>query len=131
MTTNKGNSVGWFEIYVDNMERAKKFYQQVFQTELQSLSNPGTVAQGIEMWAFPGDMSRYGANGALVKMEGFSAGRNSIIVYFSCQNCAVEEARVKQAGGKIQQTKVSLGEYGFMSLAIDTEGNMIGLHSMT
>ncbi len=35
-----------------------------------------------------------------------------------------------QAGGRIQRDKMSIGQYGFIALAIDTEGNMIGLHSM-
>ena len=75
-------------------------------------------------------MENYGASGALVKMEGFPAGGNSILVYFACEDCAVEESRVVDAKGKIQQTKMSIGEYGFISHIIDTEGNMIGLHSM-
>ena len=34
------------------------------------------------------------------------------------------------AGGKIQREKMSIGEYGHIVLAIDTEGNLFGLHSM-
>jgi len=30
----------------------------------------------------------------------------------------------------VHQDKISLREYGFMTLITDTEGNMIGLHSM-
>jgi hypothetical protein len=75
-------------------------------------------------------MDRWGAGGALVKMEGFSSGRNSVLIYFICQDCAVEAARVVAAGGSIQREKFSIGEYGFIALALDSEGNMIGLHSM-
>jgi len=49
--------------------------------------------------------------------------------YFGSDDCAIEESRVKEAGGKIMQPKQSIGEYGFMVLAQDTEGNMIGVHS--
>ena len=63
-------------------------------------------------------------------MEGFPAGGNSTLVYFSCEDCAVEESRVESAGGKIQQPKMSIGEYGFITIANDTEGNMFGLHSL-
>ena len=63
-------------------------------------------------------------------MEGRGVGDNSIIVYFSCQDCSVEESRVADAGGRIDRSKMSIGEYGFISLVFDTEGNMIGLHSM-
>ena len=82
----------------------------------------------MEMWAFPSQGG--GAGGALVKMNGFPSGGNSTLVYFICDDCAIEEGRVKSSGGKIQKPKMSIGEYGFISLAIDTEGNMFGLHSM-
>lgn len=54
---------------------------------------------------------------------------NSTIVYFACEDCAVEEARVQKFGGRVERSKFSIGEYGFISLAFDTEGNMIGLYS--
>ncbi len=75
-------------------------------------------------------MNAYGAPGALVKMPGFPAGRNSVLVYFSCKDCKVEEKRVKESGGKIEKKKFSIGNYGFISIVYDTEGNMFGLHSM-
>lgn len=124
----ESNPVSWFEIYVNEMETAKRFYESVLGVRLDKLNDP--IDSGIEMWAFPSDMEKYGATGALVKMEGFTAGGNSTLVYFSCEDCAVEESRVEGSGGRIQQTKMSIGEYGFISLAIDTEGNMFGLHSM-
>ena len=121
----KTNPVGWFEIYVQDTARAKKFYESVFERKLEKLNSPN-----LEMWSFPADMNNWGAGGALVRMEGFPSGGNSTLVYFSCEDCAVEEARAAKAGGKLQRGKMSIGEYGFISLVIDTEGNMIGLHSM-
>lgn len=118
------NPVGWFEIYVQDMTRAKAFYENVLEVKLEKLNSPE-----IEMWAFPMDSEKTGASGALVKMPGFSSGGNSTLVYFSSQDCAIEEAKVEDAGGKIQQSKMSIGEYGFITLAYDTEGNMFGLHS--
>lgn len=119
------NPVVWFEIYVEDMERAKKFYENVFQTKLEKLNNPA-----LELWAFPMAKDGVGCSGALVKMSGFASGGNSTLVYFSCADSAVEAARVVKAGGRIQREKFSIGEYGFIALAIDTEGNMFGLHSM-
>jgi len=119
------NPVGWFEIYVQDMGRAKAFYETVFAVQLATLESPG-----IEMLAFPMMQEGYGASGALVKMPGFASGGNSVLVYFSCADCAVEAARVKKAGGQLQREKMSIGQYGFIALATDTEGNMIGLHSM-
>ena len=119
------NPVCWFEIYVQDMDRAKKFYESVFQVKLEKLNNPD-----IEIWSFPMVMDRMGASGALVKMEDFPSGGNSTLVYFSCADCAVEEARAVEFGGSIQRGKMSIGEYGFISLVYDTEGNMFGLHSV-
>ena len=119
------NPVGWFEIYVQDMARAKRFYESVFQVKLDSLDTP--IA---EMWSFPMTMERFGASGSLVKMKGVPSGGNSTLVYFSCADCAVEAGRVVTSGGKIDREKMSIGQYGFIALAIDTEGNMFGLHSM-
>ncbi len=125
----KNNPVGWFEIYVDDMARAKKFYETVFNGKLTKLVGEGE-GKGLEMWAFPSDMSAYGANGSLVKLDGCPAGGNSVIVYFTTEDCVVEEKIVLAAGGKIEDPKMAIGQYGFISLVYDTEGNMIGLHSM-
>lgn len=119
------NRVGWFEIYVDDMARAKAFYSDVFACELSSMSSPE-----LEMWAFPADMESYGAAGALVHIDGFAAGNNSTIVYFACEDCAVELARAVNAGGKVFKDKFSIGEHGFIALVHDSEMNLIGLHSM-
>ena len=121
------NPVSWFEIYVDDLERAKKFYESVLNVKLEKLSVPND--SGIIMWAFPSDMEKYGASGALIKMEGFPAGGNSTLVYFSSEDCSIEESRIESSGGRVHQSKTSIGEHGFISLAIDTEGNMFGLHS--
>ncbi|NJM99043.1 MAG: VOC family protein [Phormidesmis sp. RL_2_1] len=121
------NPVVWFEIYVQDMDRATKFYETVLDVKLERLNSP---APDIEMMAFPMGMERAGASGALAKMDGFPSGGNSTLVYFTCKDCATEASRVKSAGGSIQTQKTSIGEYGFLALAVDTEGNMFGLHSM-
>lgn len=128
----KPNPVVWFEIYVQDVARAKKFYETVLATTLTPLGAPGGDMPGLEMWAFPmGEPGAGGgAGGALVKMSGYSSGGGGTVVYFGCDDCAVEAGRVAKAGGKVQQEKMAIGEYGFVALALDTEGNMIGLHSM-
>ena len=123
------NPVVWFEIYVDDMARAQAFYQTVLDVKLEPLPTPGEM-EGFSMLAFPSDMEKNGASGTLCKMEGIKAGGGSTIVYFSCEDCAVEAGRVVAAGGKLHQDKMSIGEYGAVALAYDTEGNMFGLHSM-
>ena len=121
------NPVGWFEIYVQDMPRAKTFYEQVFQVSLSPLV--GAVQEALQMYAFSMDQG-YGATGALVKMAGVPTGFAGTLVYFSCEDCAVEAQRAVEAGGKIFKNKESIGEYGHIAMVYDTEGNMIGLHSM-
>ncbi len=121
----KHNPVNWFEIYVQDMARAKKFYESVFQLKLDKINNPEA-----EMWSFPMDVERFGAGGALVKMEGMQSGGNSTVIYFICADCATEANRVAAAGGRVHRPKTAIGEYGFIALCFDTEGNLFGLHSM-
>jgi predicted enzyme related to lactoylglutathione lyase len=133
MKCNLSNPVVWFEIYVQNMERAKAFYEVVLAVELEKMPAP-TEEMNMEMWSFPADKdaakTTYGACGMLVKMEGVPSGCGGTLVYFACEDCAVEAARATENGGSIFKEKMSIGEHGFISLVYDTEGNMIGLHSM-
>lgn len=122
------NPIVWFEIYVNDMDRATKFYETVLDTKLESIPNP--TENPMEMRTFSGDMEKHGCNGALVKMEGFDVGKNSTIVYFASKDCTMEEKRIEKAGGKVTQPKTPIGEHGFITLFSDTEGNMVGLHSM-
>lgn len=119
------NPIIWFEIYVSNMDRAKKFYETVFELTMAQIP----FAEG-QMWGFPSNPEKWGCSGTLVQMAGFTPGNNSTIIYFSSSNCSIEEKRVLAAGGKIQKSKMSIGQFGFISLAYDTEGNIFGIHSM-
>ena len=127
----QANPIIWFEIYVQDMERAKAFYTKVFGHELTPLGDPN-ASEGppMEMWAFPMEQDRVGAGGALVKMDGVPSGPGGSMVYFHCDDVAVEAARIEPAGGRLERPKTSLGQYGHMAIGYDTEGNMIGLHSM-
>lgn len=122
------NVVGWFEIYVNDMDRAKAFYEAVFQVQLQPLPAMGQIEA---MWAFAWVDNAYGAPGALVKMPMKEAGAGGTIVYFSCADVSVESARAETAGGQVVLPRMAIGDYGFIALVMDTQGNMIGLHSMT
>ncbi len=122
------NPIVWFEIYVNDIDRATTFYKTVFNTKLSPMSDP--TDQGMRMVSFGMDMSAHGSCGMLVQMPGMDAGKNSTIVYFHSEDCVTEESRVVTAGGMVMKPKMSLGEYGYMSLCKDTEGNVFGLHSM-
>jgi len=123
----KTNAIGWFDIYVNDMKRAVSFYESVLKQKLEPIGDPTGETQ---MMSFPGDMAAYGAAGALVKSAHSSPGIGGTMVYFSVEDCAVEQSRVVAAGGSIVRPKFSIGEFGWVTLCTDTEGNMFGLNSM-
>jgi uncharacterized protein len=123
----KSNAIGWFDIYVDDMERAVAFYEGVLEQKLEIIGDPTGETQ---MMSFAGDMTSYGASGALVKSNHSRPGIGGTMVYFSVEDCSVEESRVVAAGGKIVRPKFSIGQFGWVTLCEDTEGNMFGLNSM-
>lgn len=121
----------WFEIYVNDLNRAIQFYETVFGMKMTDMPMPETGDPMPKMKFFPApeNMDAGGAPGALVEMSGMPGGGGSTIVYFGSADCAVEAARVEAAGGKLMQEKMLIGDYGFIAMAQDTEGNMIGIHS--
>lgn len=121
------NAVGWFEIYVNDIARARDFYETVFGVRLARI---GGDDPGFQMWGFPAVEGGTGSPGAIVYMAGVQAGGNSTLVYFNCDDCAVQAARAAGAGGSIFKPKFSIGDKGFVSLVVDPDGNMFGLHSM-
>ena len=124
---SKMNAVAWFDIYVNDLERAVAFYETVLGHKMEDMGDPTGETQ---MKAFPADMSVYGAAGALTKSPHASPGVGGTIIYFSSADVAVEEARVAAAGGVVIRPKFSIGEFGFVSLCQDTEGNMFGMNSL-
>ena len=121
------NPVVWFEIYVQDLPRARRFYETVLGVTLSPLPSP---MPDLEMLAFPAEMPGNGASGTLAKMKGYPSGGGGTMVYFGCEDCGNEASRVEAAGGKIIRPKTDIGQYGHIVLASDPDGNMIGFHSM-
>jgi len=118
------NPVNWFEIATTDLERAKEFYTVVFKREFQLVEMPGS-----KMYMFLGGEDGKGAAGALIHSEDNKPSSDGTIVYFECEDIASETSRVESAGGTLVFPKMSIGEFGFISQCIDTEGNRIGFHS--
>ena len=125
------NVICWFEIYVDDLERAKKFYAAVLGTAFHDLPSLAG-SEDFKMSCFSNSENQ-GVSGALVQMKAArinNPANTSTVVYFPCNDCSVEESRVEKAGGKVHCPKMSIGEHGFITLCIDTENNTFGLYSM-
>lgn len=123
MTTKAKNPFTWVEIYAEDMSRAQKFYETVLQIEMIPMQAPGDFGD-LEMLSFPWQQDEGNISGALCKTSEIKPGAGGTLVYFACEDCALETA-----GGKVLQDKFPISEYGFCSLAMDTEGNTIGFHS--
>lgn len=122
------NPVAWFEIYVNDMARAVKFYETILNTTLNHMPMP-EGAGSDEMYTFNWVEGAPNASGALVKDENRLPNAEGTLVYFHSEDCAIEIGRVEAAGGVIIMPKFSIGEHGFIALATDSEGNTIGFHS--
>ncbi len=124
----KANMVGWFEIPVSDMSRAKKFYESVFGIKIK-VEQFGTTSMG--WFPFAEDPNASGASGSLVANGQFyKPSANGTLVYFSSPEITYELHRIEEAGGVVLQEKTLIKEdIGYMALFIDTEGNRIALHS--
>jgi uncharacterized protein len=129
MATQAKNPFTWVEIYVADMGRAQKFYETVLDMQMSELPMPDGMGD-MQMMSFPWAENERNISGSLVKMDNMPPGTGGTMVYFACEDCQIEEGRVESAGGKVLQPKMSLGDYGFCSIVMDTEGNSVGLHSM-
>jgi hypothetical protein len=121
------NMVGWFEIPVLDMQRAKAFYEAVFEVAVE-VHQMGE----LEMGWFPMADGKKGAAGSLVRQPDFyhPSATAGVVIYFTCADVAASLARVTKSGGTVLQPKKEIGEgYGYMGLFQDTEGNRIALHS--
>lgn len=115
----------WFEIYVADMHRAKYFYERTFGFHFSKMD---TKSWDVEMWSISTTVTGK-SFGALVWRRDLTPSGINSVVYFGSEDCAHEEKRAAAVGGKIHRSKFAIGQYGFMSLIHDTEGNLIGIHS--
>lgn len=123
----ENNIVGWFEIPVNDMQRAKKFYDTILKTEIKVMEL-GPLVMG---W-FPFYPDKPGSPGALVLHPGnySPSASKGVLIYLSCPDLQDCLDRVVDAGGKILLPKRQVSEhFGYMCLLLDSEGNRIALHS--
>ena len=117
------HAITWFEIPVQNINRAADFYGTILDAEL----NRGEMG-GYEMAFFPTS----GVGGALVQGRGYIPTENGVITYlYVGDDVSTVLSRVEDAGGDILQPKTLITEdIGYMAFIRDTEGNRIGLHGI-
>ncbi len=118
------NPVNWFEIPALDIEKAKDFYQNVFDIEMTITE----MGPSLMAW-FPGAPDGVGATGTLIKSEGYVPSAEGTTVYFHVPDIEATLAKIEANGGKTIVPKMSIGEYGFIAQFLDNQGNRVALHS--
>jgi uncharacterized protein len=119
------NAINWFEIPVNDFERAIGFYENMMDTKLKRES-----MDGIEMAIFPGDQNS--VYGSLVKADFLAPSAQGCVVYLNAEGIMDDAiARAQKMGSQVLFPKTSIGENGYIAHLSDSEGNKIALHSMT
>lgn len=126
-----GNALNWFEIPVVDFERAKKFYESIFDYQMPE-NQMGPARMGFFLY----DSKSGKVGGAIVHQPDFhKPAEEGALIYLNCQpDLQAVLDRVEAAGGKILRHKIAVSadeKLGFWALIRDTEGNRIALHSMS
>lgn len=121
------NSLNWFEIPALDIDRAKKFYETIFDIKMENMPE----MMGMKMAGFPADMGSGKANGALAQSGQHKPSMDGCVIYLNA-NPEIQPVldRIEKANGKILMPKTQISpEIGYMAFFVDTEGNKIGLHA--
>lgn len=119
------NPVCYFEIPVNDLERAIAFYTAVFSYKIERIE-----LDGNEMALFPAFDETSGITGALAKGESYVPGKQGSRIYFSVDSIEDTLQKVELIGGRVLYPKTAVGELGSVAEFEDSEGNCIALHSV-
>lgn len=118
-----------FEIHVDDMERAKKFYGDVFGWTFQDWSDYAGMSY---FGAVTGDENEMGINGALMQRQSPPPEQNQPLNGYACtmgvEDYDVSEAKILANGGVVAMPKHVLPGMAWQGYYKDTEGNIFGIH---
>lgn len=121
------HAISWFEIPTKDLNRAQKFYEEILGITFEALD-----LDNFQMRLFPiEDPACVGGALCYSKQSHIPSAREGVLVYLNA-NPDVQDVldKVERAGGKILVPKTQISpEYGYMAMALDTEGNRIAFHS--
>ena len=120
--------IKWFEIPVNDIERATLFYEEIFGVQMQRMD----FGDQLKMALFPSEPDTVG--GALVENKGFyNPGSQGGLIYLNADpDLSLVVDRLKKKNAKVIQDKKLISEtHGYMALFEDCEGNRIGLMSVS
>jgi len=121
------NKVSHFEIPFDNQQRAQKFYQDVFDWQINKFGDMDYYT-AMTCKSDLNTMMPFEAgaiNGGLLKRD--STGAEHPLLVIDVPNIDDHIKNVEDAGGKVIMPKLSVGDSGFFARVADTEGNVIAI----
>ena len=118
-----------FEIHVNDMERAKAFYGEVFGWSFQDWSDYAGMPY---FGAVTGNENEHGIDGALMQRQSAPPEAHQALNAFACtigvENYDLTEAKIIENGGKLAMPKFALPGMAWQGYYIDPEGNTFGIH---
>ncbi|KUY30774.1 MAG: VOC family protein [Flavobacteriaceae bacterium] len=121
---SKTNPVIYFEIPVNDLQRAEKFYSAIFDFTFEK-----EIMDNYEMAFFPFEETKSGITGALVKGDVYKPTQNGVILYFKTEDIENTLKKVQEHAGRVLYPKTLNEKYGFAVAEFeDSEGNRIALH---
>lgn len=121
------NTVVWFDMPVQDLDRAMRFYSAVLGSRIEKQQ-----FSGMSFAVLPHEEGA--ASGCLTPNSEGNENKPSAqgpLLYLNCQGRLDEAvAAVAPNGGKVLQPRHAIGPYGFRAVVLDSEGNRIALHSM-
>ncbi|MGE7605924.1 VOC family protein [Peribacillus frigoritolerans] len=118
-----------FEIHVNDMERAKTFYREVFGWSFQDWSDYAGMPY---FGAVTGNENEHGIDGALMQRQSAPPETHQALNAFACtigvENYDLTEAKIIENGGKLAMPKYALPGMAWQGYYIDPEGNTFGIH---
>ena len=124
------NALNWFEIHVENFDRAKSFYEKILKQSIQEQKMEKEQFKEMRMGFFNFDMES-GVGGSIMYNPMVKPSSSGTVVYLNAEgDMDGIISRIVPAGGKICMPKMPIPPHGFIALFNDTEGNVVGLHSM-
>lgn len=118
-----------FEIYVDDIERAKAFYGAAFGWTFEDFSQ----LTGSPYWGIvAGAEGEPGINGGLLERSGPApapgSGANAFVCTMEVADYDDTERKILAAGGEVAVPRMALPGMAWQGYYLDPEGNTFGLH---
>jgi predicted enzyme related to lactoylglutathione lyase len=123
----KDDALNWFEIFVNDLDKAKAFYGEILKLSLESV--PPGAESSMAIFPYNQDL---GVGGSLTKSEHTKPGPGGTLIYLNVEgDLDGVLGRIPAAGGKVIRERMAIPPHGFIGIFSDPDGNVVGLHSMS